>query len=373
MRRTAQTLAVAGAVIGMGLTAMPTSAQAQTAVRTKAHSGRSAPRPTAAQRAALQRARHLIALRNQRGSIVGLVRGPDGAPEANVCVVATNALATRKAYTKPDGQFVINGLPKGAYRVEYRGCSPVSRFTGQWYGGLTRKTAKQVMITGSAVPVTLAPVKLAMISPRFLQPAAAKHQLNTAQRMDQVIRKLMSGTSVQAPASSSKIGHISGRVTTKSGRPLTGICVVATSPRAKFPFGRVAVTSKTGSYRVKVRPGHYIVEFLPACARKGNFAPEFYKAAGSQSKATVLNVKAHQNITHIDAALGAGAVMTGRVRTRMNPHPSLAGLSSSWARPSPPRTGRSGCRASRPASITSRSSPDAAAIPRPTCRRNCTS
>lgn len=326
MRRTAQILAVAGAVIGMGLTALPASAQAQTAVRTEAHSGRSAPRPTAAQRAAIQRARHLMALRNQHGSIVGLVRGPDGAPEANVCVVASNPLATRKAYTKPDGQFVITGLPKGAYRVEYRGCSPVSRFTGQWYGGLTRNSAKQVVITGSSAPVTLTPVKLAMISPRFLRPAAAKHQLSMAQRADQVMRKLMSGTRVQAPASASKIAHVSGQVTTKSGRPLAGICVLLTSPHSRFPFGPLVRTAKTGRYRVRVRPGRYIVDFLPLCSRKGNFAPQLYKAVGAQSKATVLHVKARQDITHIDAALGTGAVITGRVRTRMNPHPSLGGL-----------------------------------------------
>jgi len=136
MRRTAQALAVAG-VIGMALTALPAAAQTQAAFA-QAHSERSAPTPTAAQRAALQRAKHLMSLRNQRGSIVGLVRGPNGAPEANVCVVASGPMATRKAYTKPDGRFIIGGLPKGAYRVEYRGCSPVSRFTGQWYGGMTR-------------------------------------------------------------------------------------------------------------------------------------------------------------------------------------------------------------------------------------------
>ncbi|HEX2322112.1 MAG TPA: carboxypeptidase-like regulatory domain-containing protein [Streptosporangiaceae bacterium] len=326
MRRTAQALAVAAVVIGMGLTALPATAQTHGAAFAKAHSGRSGPGPTPAQRAALQRARHLMALRHQHGSIVGLVRGPDGAPEANVCVAASNPLATRKAYTKPDGQFVINGLPKGAYRVEYRGCSPVGRFTGQWYGGLTRNSAKQVMITGSSAPVILAPVKLAMISPRFLRPAAAKHQLSMAQRTDQMIRKLMSGAQVQAPASTSKIAHISGQVTTKSGRPLARICVLVTSPHARFTFGRVAVTSKTGRYQVKVGPGRYIVDFLPLCARKGNFAPQFFKAAGSQNKAMVLHVKARQKITHVDAALGTGAVITGSVHTLKNPHPSLAGL-----------------------------------------------
>ena len=326
MRRTAQILAVAGAVIGMGLTALPAAAQTQGAALSKAHSQRSAPTPTAAQRKALERAKHLMALRNQRGSIVGLVRGPNGAPEGNVCVVARSPLATRKAYTNPDGRFLIEGLPKGAYRVEYRGCSQVSRFTGQWYGGMTRTSAKQVLVTGSAVPVRLAPDKLAMISPRFLRPAGPRRQLSATQRLDKVIRKLVSGAQVQAPASAANIAHVSGQVTSKSGRPLAHICVLLTSPRSKFFNGPLVETSKTGGYRVRVRPGRYVVDFLPLCARKGNFAPELWKAAGSLSKATVLHIKAHQKITHIDAVLGTGALIAGHVHALKNPHPSLAGL-----------------------------------------------
>jgi hypothetical protein len=328
MRRTAQILAVAGTIIGMGLTALPAVAQTLGAVGVagQAHAQRSAPGPTAAQRKALERAKRLLALRNQHGSIVGLVRGPDGAPEANVCVVATSPLATRKAYTRPDGRFVIAGLPRGGYRVEYRGCSPVSKFTGQWYGGLTRDSARPVLVTGSAAPVRLAPVRLGMISPRFLRPATTRPQLSPAQRIDKAIRGLVSGPAVQAPASARNVAHISGRVTTRAGRPLAGICVLATSPHSRFLLGPVVRTSKTGQFRLRVRPGRYVVDFLPLCASKGNFAPQLWKAAGSLKKATVLHIKTHQNITHIDAALGVGAVITGRVHALRIPHPSLGGL-----------------------------------------------
>src|SRR5262249_36317282 len=72
--------------------------------------------------------------------------------------------------------------------------------------------------------------------------------------------------------------------------------------------------------------GNYYVTFLPTCAPKGNFAPQMWKAAPSVKKATVLRVGAHQNITHINAVLGVGAVIKGRVRTLKNPHPSLGGL-----------------------------------------------
>ena len=326
MRRTALTMAVAGAVIGMGLAALPAAAQSQVTAVSKAHFGRSASGPTAAQRAALQRAKHLMALRHQHGSIVGLVRGPSGAPEANVCVVASGPRATRRAYTRPDGRFAIQSLPKGACRVEYRGCSPVSRFTGQWYGGLTRNSAKQVLITGSPAPVVLAPVKLAMISPQFLRSPTRQPQFSAAQRTDKIIRELMSGNQVQAPPSAAKVAHISGRVTNKSGHPVGGVCVLFANPRNKFAYGPAVRTSKTGTYRIRIRPGKYVVDFLPLCARKVDLAPQLWKAAGSLKKATVLHVKAHQSITHIDAALAAGAVITGRVHTRKNPHPSFAGM-----------------------------------------------
>jgi hypothetical protein len=144
--------------------------------------------------------------------------------------------------------------------------------------------------------------------------------------MDKVIRKLVSGAQVQAPASASNVAHVSGQVTSKSGRPLAHICVLLTPPRSRFLNGPVVETSKTGGYRVRVRPGRYVVDFLPLCAPKGNFAPQLWKAAGSLKKATVLHIKADQKITHIDAVLGTGAMITGHVHALKTPHPSLAGL-----------------------------------------------
>ena len=148
MRRIAQTLAVTGAVLGMGLTALPAGASTlgSSDVVGKARAAHASPTP--AQRQAAARAARLLSLRGQRGAITGIVRGRNGAPEASVCVVASGPLATRKAFTRPDGRFIIAGLPRGAYRVEYRGCSPIGRFVGQWYGGLTRESAAKVMVAG---------------------------------------------------------------------------------------------------------------------------------------------------------------------------------------------------------------------------------
>ena len=323
MRRIAQSLAVAGAVSVMGLSALPAGASTLGASRVAGLARTASASPTLAQRQAAARAARLAALRRQRGVITGIVRGSSGAPEAGVCVVATGALATRKVFTQPDGRYLIAGLPLGGYRIEYRGCSPIGRFTGQWYGGLTRTSAAKVDVTGAA-PTELAPVTLGMISPRFDRPPAPRHP-SAASQASALVSRLVSGPAVQAPALAGKVAHISGLVTNRAGHPVAKVCVLATAAGGNgFEFS--ARTLSTGRYRLRVRPGRYDVAFLPTCARRGNYAPQLWKDAGSLAKATALRVRAGQLITKIDAVLGVGAVITGRVRTSSNPHPSLGGL-----------------------------------------------
>jgi len=327
MRRIAQSLAVTGALIGVGLTALPAAASPLSAGRTAVRARAARPSPTPSQLRALARAKRLRALRNQRGVITGLVRGPAGDPEAGVCVTASGVLATRRTFSRPDGRFVLAGLPLGAYRVEYRGCSPVARFTAQWYGGLTRASAAKVMVASSS-PVELAPVTLGMISPRFAHPspvATRPGHLNAAEQQGRLISELASGRTFQASASARNAGVISGRVTSSAGRPVARVCVAVAPVSARF-FVAVARTGSTGRYRVRVRPGRYYVDFLPLCAARVNFAPQLWKAAGSTARATPLRVAARKTVTGIDASLGAGAVITGRFRTRAKSHPSLGGL-----------------------------------------------
>ena len=323
MRRIAQSLAVAGAVIAMGLSALPAGASTLGASRVARAARTASASPAPAERQAAARAARLAALRRARGVVTGIVRSSSGAPEAGVCVVATGTLATRKVFTRPDGRYLIAGLPRGAYRIEYRGCSPIGRFTGQWYGGLTRASAAKVDVTGAA-PTELAPVTLGMISPRYDRAPAPRHP-SAASQAAALVSRLVSGPAVQAPALAGKVGHISGLVTGRSGHPVAKVCVFA-SPIGGNGLEFLARTSSTGRYGLRVRPGRYDVVFLPACARHGNYAPQLWKGAGSLAKATALRVKAGQRVTKIDAVLRVGAVITGRVRTNSNPHPSLGGL-----------------------------------------------
>lgn len=322
MRRIAQTLAVAGAVVGMGLTSLP--AIASTAGASRPHTARSL---TPAQRRALALAKRIRARSARHGTVTGSVLRPDGAPAASVCVRVTGAQVSRTTFTSSDGRFVVAGLPFGAYRVQYRGCSPIGRFTSQWYGGLTKASAARVVVAGQA-PVMLAAVRLGMISPRYMKgqasPLTARPHQTQAQRLGAVISKLQAGKLGPAvPANNA--AHISGKVTSSSGKGLGGICVIAISTTSKFLFGE-SRTSANGTYKLRTAPSRYRVDFVPLCGQKGNFAPQLWKDAASAGASTMLRLKPHMQVGHIDATLGAGAQVTGRVRTTKASHPPFTGV-----------------------------------------------
>ena len=111
-------------------------------------------------------------------------------------------------------------------------------------------------------------------------------------------------------------GKITGLVTSKAGHPLPGVCVEAGKLGGRFGaqfFG--ATTSASGRYTIKVRvPGSYKVAFVASCGSKGNYAPQVWPGAASTSRAKEVRVKAGSLVSKIDAALGTGAKMTGRVR-----------------------------------------------------------
>jgi hypothetical protein len=319
MRRFVQMLAVSGAVTGLGLSALPATASTlgPSAVTGHAHAAL-----TPAQKRNLARAVALNALLGKRGSITGVVRSPGGVPAPNVCVRAIGQRATRTAYSRPGGRFFIAGLPQGSYVIEYRGCSPIGRYTGQWYGGLTQRSATKVAVTGP-LPVQLAPVTLAAVSPRYEGPAAGPRPSIQAQ-LKTFDMDLSAGRPLPASLVTGRApARISGRVTSRAGRPLAKICVMALKTDGNIFTG---ITSAAGTYSLPVPSGYYRVDFLPSCAPRGNYAPQLWKGAGSFAQASVLRVKPHQAVRHIDAVLGVGAEISGRVRSGPDVHASLGGI-----------------------------------------------
>ena len=327
MRRLAHTLAVAAAVAGLCLTAAPAGASTR-AAHPAAHPT-TGHQLTAAQRRALAAAKLLQAQRSARGIISGLVREPDGAPAPNICVVATGPLGTRKTFTRPDGTFQLAGLRTGAYRVEYRGCSRIGAITGQYYGGPTKATAAKVLVTGGA-PARLAPVTLSTLGvlaarrPGSSHPASLR-PVSAAQRAALNEADVASGE-LPSQAAGRQAGHVTGQVTTSAGRPLAKVCVLA-APKSGRSFVAEAITTRTGRYSLRLRPGRYDIAFLPTCTRHGNYAPQLWKAAASLGAATAVHVTNGHTVTGVDASLGAGAQAAGRVRTdAKSPHPSLGGI-----------------------------------------------
>jgi hypothetical protein len=334
MRRTVRILAATGVVLALGAGALPAtastlagSAGARTMLagqaRQPGQAGRAAPTP--AQARALARARRLQALLGARGTIIGTVRRPGGAPAANVCVTASGLTATQTAFSRPDGRFIISGLPRGAYRVEYRGCSPIGRYTGQWYGGRTRGTAARVPVT-SAAPVQLAPVTLGVIAPGMTGAHAPLRLADSGVRLSILFAKLRAG---QLSSASPRSGRIAGRVTNRAGKPVRGVCVLAVQAGGGLFDGPVfgSQTSKSGGYTIRVGlAGRYRVDFLTSCVGKANYAPQLWRGAGSVARASVLRVRPRELIRHVDAVLGPGAAIAGRVRPASGGHHPLGGI-----------------------------------------------
>jgi hypothetical protein len=210
--------------------------------------------------------------------------------------------------------------------VEYRGCSPIGRYTGQWYGGLTRASATRVLVT-SARPVELAPVTLGVIAPSLADRQAPVRLADPGIQLNILIAKLRSG---QLSASSPRSGRIAGRVTNRAGKPVKGVCVLAVHTGRGGLFDRIAFgaqTSKSGGYTIRVGvAGRYLVDFLTTCVRPGNFAPQLWHGAGSVARASILRVRPRTLIRHIDAVLGPGAAISGRVKSASHAHRPLGGI-----------------------------------------------
>jgi hypothetical protein len=107
-------------------------------------------------------------------------------------------------------------------------------------------------------------------------------------------------------------GAISGTVTAAAGgATLSGICVTATPPG---PGGGSATTASDGSYTISgLAPGPYSVEFATGCGNTGNYAPQWWNGASSQTSGTPVQVSAGATASPIDAQLQAGGTVTGMV------------------------------------------------------------
>jgi hypothetical protein len=221
----------------------------------------------------------------------GTVYSQDGRPALGLCVTATGPAGTALAMTAVDGRYSV-GLPRpGDYVLRYRDCrsgAPVAtRVVAVTRPGLTPVSGVTVPSSGPDASLAAAGVT----SPRRI-----------AVRM---LRNRPAGTAA----------GIYGRVTSPSGRPLSGICVWVIGKN--FAYG--VPTAKNGTYGIQAQPGAagpYPIEFTSTCAAfepTGPWAPEWYKDKFSQAAATKVIWKLGHVVRNINAVMQRNGVVTGTV------------------------------------------------------------
>jgi hypothetical protein len=104
---------------------------------------------------------------------------------------------------------------------------------------------------------------------------------------------------------------ISGKVTDKAAKPLSGVSVRVSS--ASLGVNLPAQTEANGDYKVSgLAPGTYIVEFGPPI--ESTFAPQYYNGASSSSEATAVTILTEgEEKSGINATLREGGTISGKV------------------------------------------------------------
>ncbi|MFZ4434176.1 MAG: carboxypeptidase regulatory-like domain-containing protein, partial [Microthrixaceae bacterium] len=113
-------------------------------------------------------------------------------------------------------------------------------------------------------------------------------------------------------------GSISGRVTDPSGTPVAGACVTASgSSASSLSFGTsgtgaTGCTGPDGTYRLTaLSTGSFSVRFAPPLG--ANLLPQWFRGSTTIEGATPVAVTAGSDTPAIDAALGRGSTISGRV------------------------------------------------------------
>src|SRR5215475_12542556 len=95
-----------------------------------------------------------------RGAVAGVVRAPDGAGLARVCVLATGRSGSVPGMTGPGGRYLITGLRPDAYLIGYHDCGAPGHYLNEFYGGsMLADAAARVSVTAGQ-PTWLRPVTM---------------------------------------------------------------------------------------------------------------------------------------------------------------------------------------------------------------------
>jgi hypothetical protein len=224
------------------------------------------------------------------GQIAGRVTG-NGHRLRGICITVFPAAGGGGygAVTGKDGRYTVRHIPAGRYQVIFSGLFCGS--DGNWLQQLYPNTNTPFPFGGKLVKVS---------SGRTTSGINARLRLG---------------------------GEISGRVTTRSGKPLGNLCVVANGAVAGGFEGVGLQTALNGSYHVlALFPGKYTVAFNTGCGTASIYAPQWWKHASSAGRAAQIRIKYGQRVSGISAALYLGGTISGTVRLGTSSGTPLGGI-----------------------------------------------
>jgi Carboxypeptidase regulatory-like domain len=250
------------------------------------------------------------------GALAGTVLGPAGVPLAGICVTATGTGTRQATRTDAAGQYAFTGLTPGYFSLGYSACASPGSYASEAF------PAGPVDVT-SAEPTRLDPVALT--------PATAAQAIGTEQAYARA------NTAAAKPSRA-----ITGTVRSAAGKPLSGICVVASAKvrfrkapkELPFTIGFVSRTAKNGTYAIdnfppnfQLTPVSWHLLFEVGCGNAGNYAPQWWRAKASDALATTLLAKPHGGtLTSINATLTEGAIVTGVIHADNGSGAGLSGV-----------------------------------------------
>jgi hypothetical protein len=246
-------------------------------------------RPAGAAAASLQR-QAAAPGRATTGGISGRVTGKGNSLQG-VCVVADRVGGGfgRSAETSSTGRYRITGLQPGRYNVQFgEAFCGKGNWLSQWYPGIT--------------------------TPFPTSKAAA-------------IRVTAGKTKTGIDANMKLGGQIGGTVRAKSGTLLPGICLTIQGRVHGGFVGYGFESGRGGRYALHALfPGKYTVQFSIGCRNKGNYAAQWWRLKSSAAQATPITITRALVVSHIDAALAPGALISGTVRALNATGKPLAGI-----------------------------------------------
>jgi hypothetical protein len=223
---------------------------------------------------------HVNVTLRQGGTIGGFLTSASGRPINGQCLAALSLDGSGggfgfgggdNGFSARNGWYAIGDLPPGLYQVTFT-CDD-GRYANEWFRSQPdATTADYVAINPGATTIVSAKLRLA--------------------------------------------GSITGQVISKSGHPLSGVCVNladARNGRIILPFDSDvgAMTGHRGRYDIgQLTPGQYLVQFQDC--DNNVYGSQWYRHKNSESFATAISVRAGQKTVSINGVLTKGGSISGR-------------------------------------------------------------